>query len=459
MTNFSTLGLNLALTNSLQLQQIQLGQLSQEVSSGQKYSDFSQYNPLDAQTVLNGQSSITQRQSYISSMQNVQSRLSVYDTTMTDIENMAAQANSLAAQNAAYNPSTVDNVQQSASNYLRQITDDLNQQVSGRYIYSGIRYNTKPVTDLTALSDTIPTAPTSSPALPDYDTQFGASTTSFDVNTASPSGSFNIGGASGISIPWSALSTGDLTGGQITINGTSYTPNPPITLLSPAATNFDIAANLSTTLNALAAQLPSTDGISGLTTTASTGTVTLNFNNTTALSVTPNSGGTTGEIVWDGGGAPDGTTAQTPPSSSPAYTNDKVLIDAGFNVTYGVSSNDPAFQNVINAMRLIVAACAAGKSGDTATYKSDMSQASTMMGTGLSGVQNLHAGVADNQNIMSTSISTQTADITNLQNQMANIQNADMTLVGTEINSLQNQLQASYSATSSLEKLSLVKYL
>ena len=36
---------------------------------------------------------------------------------------------------------------------------------------------------------------------------------------------------------------------------------------------------------------------------------------------------------------------------------------------------------------------------------------------------------------------------------------ADLTTVGTEINTLQTQLQASYSATASLEQLSLLKHL
>ena len=75
------------------------------------------------------------------------------------------------------------------------------------------------------------------------------------------------------------------------------------------------------------------------------------------------------------------------------------------------------------------------------------------------GVQALNAGVASNQNIIATETSTQNADITNLQNQISNLQSVNLTQVGTEINTMQTQLQASYSATASLEQLSILKYL
>lgn len=454
MTNFSTYGINLALTGFIQSQQNRLSDLSQEVASGRKFSNLTQYTPTDARTVLDGQTAINQRNSYIASIQNVQARLSVYDTTMGDMENMAVAANQLATQNPSYDVNTVDKISQQATNYLRQMTDDLNQQVAGRYIYSGVRYTTKPVSDLTTLTSTLSSTTTTSPALPTYDTQF-SNATSFNINTAPPTGNFVVGN---VSIPWSQIASGNVT--SITVNSSPYTPSPAIAgLAAPATTTTQLASNLAATLNALKTQAPSSAGISSLTTTSSTNQVTFDFGGTTPASVTPDSGGVNSETTWVGGSTPAGTIAQTPNSSSAAYTQDTVLIDTGYSVTYGVSSNDVGFQNTINGMRYILAACTAGKNGDTATYKADMLQASTLLANGLTGIQNVHSQVASNQNILASQSSTQTADITALQNQLSDIQNADLTAVGAEINLLQTQLQASYSATSSLEKLSLVKYL
>jgi flagellar hook-associated protein 3 FlgL len=142
-----------------------------------------------------------------------------------------------------------------------------------------------------------------------------------------------------------------------------------------------------------------------------------------------------------------------------SYTADSAVIDSGFTVSYGISSNDPSFQRLINGLRYINAAVTAGKGGDNATYQADMQQASSMLGTSLTGIQTLHTNVAGNQNTLTQQTKTQNADITSLSDQISNIQQVDLTKVGTEINLLQTQLQASYSATASLEQLSLVKYL
>ncbi len=142
-----------------------------------------------------------------------------------------------------------------------------------------------------------------------------------------------------------------------------------------------------------------------------------------------------------------------------AYTADSALIDNNFSVTYGVSSDDPAFQRLINGLRYINSAITAGQGGNTATYQTDMQQAASLLNTSLSNIQTLHTGVASNQNTLTNETTTQNTDITNLQDQVGNIQSVDIPTVSTEITVMMAQLQASYSATASLEQLSLVKYL
>lgn len=454
MTISSNYGLNLSLVSGLQSQQSALGILGQEISSGQKYNNLTDYNPTDAHTALDLQGTVTQRQSYIGSIQTVQARLSVYNSTMTDIEKITSQALTLASGSPSYDPSTADNIQQQATANLRQLTDDLNQTVAGRYIYAGTRYSTQPVVDLTSLT-TAPTATTTtSPALPSYDTNFN-NATSFMVNsTPTALGAFIMGNTA---ITWGQMENNGSGSVNYTVGGTSYSVAVPGLTFGSSPTV--VAQNLALTLNAIAGTVnASSAGVpSTLTASSSSGTVTFNLGGAAPTSVTPDSGGAANEITWAGGLS--GNTPQTPNSSTTAYTADTVQIDLSYSLTYGVNSNDPSFQKLVNGLRYMQAAVTAGKAGDNATYKADMTQAATLLSTALSGIQALHTQVASNQNVLTQEVSTQNADITSLQNQLSTIQKADLTTVGTEINLLQTQLEASYSATATLEKLTLVTYL
>lgn len=459
MSLSSTYALNLQMTNSLVAQQITLTKLSDELATSKKNSDLTDYNPTDAHNILDLQNGVTHKQSFLTSINTVQTRLSMYDSSLTDIESLSAQANSLATQNQAYDPTKVDNVQQQAVNLLRQLSNDLNLQVGGRFIYAGARYSTQPVTDLSTLTGAPAASPTTSPALPSYDSQF-SNATSFTVNSATaPTGNFNVGN---VAISWSEIAAGQIT--DVYLNGSS-TPTAlgsAITLPNiPASTAGEYADNLSSAINGVAADttdVPSSFGIASLTASATNGSVTLNFNGTAPLSVTPTDGAAN-TITWNDPGTPDGTVAQTPNSSAPAYALDSVLIDTNYNITYGITSNDPNFQKLVNGLRFMVDAVNSGKAGDTATYQSEMTQAASLIKDAASGIQVLHSQVASNQNTLTQETTVQNADITSLTNQLDDIQKVDLTQVGTEINLLQTQLQASYSATSSLEKLSLVKYL
>jgi len=324
--SISTLGVQLLTTNNLQNEQTNLAQLNSQLATGQQFDNLTGYTPADAHNILNFQNAITQRQSYIDSMKTVSSRLSVYDTTMTDMETLASQAQTLATQNQSLDPTKIAQINAQTQAYLEQVQNDLNQQVSGRYIYAGSRYTTQPVANLTSLGPSVQAPfPSTSPTLPDYDTQYAPAAT------------------------------------------------PPVT------------------------------------------------------------------------------------TSTDAWTQDQVTVDTGFNLPYGVTSTAAGFQQVIAGLRLMNAASQTGASA--ATYQTDMTNASTLLSNGLTNIQALHAGVANSTNIITQETTTQNADINNLQNQLGDIQNVNITQVGTEINTLQTQLQASYSATASLIQESILKYL
>ena len=74
-------------------------------------------------------------------------------------------------------------------------------------------------------------------------------------------------------------------------------------------------------------------------------------------------------------------------------------------------------------------------------------------------MQNLHTIVANNINVMTTQKEAQKAALTTLTDRVSNIQQVDTTQVAAEITSLEAILQASYSATGSILKMSIVNYL
>ena len=123
---------------------------------------------------------------------------------------------------------------------------------------------------------------------------------------------------------------------------------------------------------------------------------------------------------------------------------------------YGVTSNNPAFQQLIAGLRFMQAA---GNTTDPATYKTDMGQASSLLTSALSALQAVHTTVAGNINTLTNEITVQNNAINDLTSQVNDIQQVNVTQVATELNILQTQLQASYSATGTLEKMSIVNYL
>ncbi|MDX2028479.1 MAG: flagellin [Alphaproteobacteria bacterium] len=317
----SNLGLQLLTTSNLVSQQSNLATLAQQLATGKKHTNLTDYDPTAARNLMDFQNVISQRRSYIDAMKTVNVRLDIYDQTMNDMEDIAAQASSLAASNQNLDANKVVQLKAQIQAYLKQLTDDFNQQVSGRYVYSGSRYSTPPVADLTTLTGAPnwPFTPTASPTLPNYDSEYDGSTT-----------------------------------------------------------------------------------------------------------------------------------------SAAAFSQDSVTIGNGFTVQYGITSNADAMQRLVAGLQFFNDAT---DQTDPDDYNTGMIRAANLLSGALSGLQSLHAGVANNINILKRQADIQTTAITALQNQITDLQQVDLTEIGTKINLLQTQLQASYSATASLQRLSILNYL
>jgi hypothetical protein len=322
MTSISDLSRVASLTRVLQAEQATLTLLSTQLSSQKKHTNLTDYTASEARNLINLQATATQKQAYLSAISTVSTNLSVYDSTLTDLESLVAQAQTLANNNPSYSESIASNVYIQASNFLKSTTVDLNQDLNGRFLYSGSRYNVSPVQELSTLSETSLTA---------------------------------------------TIHTDDLT-------------------------------------------LPSYDS------------------------------------EW----IDDGSTSQA------AYTTDKAMVDTGYTLDYGITSNHPALQKMIAGLRYLQAA---GNATDQAAYTANLQQAIILLGEALPALQTLHTSVANNINAAEQERDAIKTAISNLTTQVSNIQQVDVTQVSTEITMLETILQASYTVTGSLLKMSIVNFL
>jgi flagellar hook-associated protein 3 FlgL len=397
----SNLSIQSSLTSALQAEQASLTLLSTQLSTQQQHTNLTDYSASDARNLISLQSTATQKQAYLNVISTVSNNLSIYNTTLTDLETISTQAQALAQDNPTYDPSTASTIATQATNFLRSVTVDLNQQINGRYIYAGARYTTPPVQNLYNLdpSTLTSTIETDNTTLPGYDTD---STLSLGVNGSA----ITVGGA---------VTAGSGQVASATINGTTYSYT-----VQDSDTPTDVAAGLAAAISA---------GGVGATSTGA-------------------------EIDVDPAATINSAMATT--ANAAAYTTDTANVDTGFSVNYGVTSNNPAMQQLIAGLRYLQAA---GNATDAATYKADVDQGTTLLNNSLLALQNVNTDVASNINLMTTEKNNQNTAIANLTNQVADISQVDITQVSTEITALQTLLQASYAVTGDLERLTIVSYL
>ena len=141
-------------------------------------------------------------------------------------------------------------------------------------------------------------------------------------------------------------------------------------------------------------------------------------------------------------------------TNAAAYAVDSVSVDPTESLQYGISSDDASFQEVALGLRYAYAA-----TQDPTNYATLMTSARTYLSQGLSDVQAVHSTLSSNGSTLTNVKTKLSNDINDIESQLSNIQSVDTNEVSVRITSLQTQIEASYSATAELLKLSLLKYL
>lgn len=137
-----------------------------------------------------------------------------------------------------------------------------------------------------------------------------------------------------------------------------------------------------------------------------------------------------------------------------AYVQDSVRIDTTKTLTYGVTSNEDGFQQVIMGLRFALSA-----TYDQANYETYMTTARDLLTTGLANIRGTHTDVTNAATTLENTKKTISSNISNLKDQVDNIENVDINEVSVKITVLESQLEASYAVTAKMVKLSILDYL
>jgi len=137
-----------------------------------------------------------------------------------------------------------------------------------------------------------------------------------------------------------------------------------------------------------------------------------------------------------------------------ANTRESASIDTTKELTYGINSNEEAFQRVILGLRYALAA-----TYDQTNYTSLMDTAKTYLNDGLADVRALHTDSTNAFSTLQKAEKTIGSKITSLNNQVSDIESVDVNEVAIKIQVLQAQLQASYSAVSTIIHLTILDHM
>lgn len=150
-----------------------------------------------------------------------------------------------------------------------------------------------------------------------------------------------------------------------------------------------------------------------------------------------------------------------PPSTGGYYnggaTNSPVQIDAQVSVNYSVNADNPAFENIIRALNFI--AQSGSFSPTNPTDQANVTQADQMLENASQTLTGISGNLALQQAQMKNAETLHQSTLTIAQNSIGTIDAVNQATAITQLQSLETQIQASYSATSIIQKLSLVNFM
>jgi flagellin-like hook-associated protein FlgL len=141
-------------------------------------------------------------------------------------------------------------------------------------------------------------------------------------------------------------------------------------------------------------------------------------------------------------------------SNPDAWARAVVTVDDDQTVTYGVTSNDQAFQKLAKALQM--ARIAVDNPGD---YEKLMGQARSAIGDARDTLRALQSRVILSETSLNAARENHQARLTDLTGEIGKIENADPTEVSAKLQAAMNGLQAGYTVAGRTAQLSLINFL
>lgn len=134
------------------------------------------------------------------------------------------------------------------------------------------------------------------------------------------------------------------------------------------------------------------------------------------------------------------------------------FVDEGQAVEYGVQANDGGFRDILKGLAML-AVIDVSEISDTATYSRWMDEVNEALSGGLEGALDASTAIGFNQQVVETAQS-RLEDISLVQTtQISDYESVDPYEAATMVETLETQLEASYTITARLASLSLLNYL
>jgi flagellin-like hook-associated protein FlgL len=142
-----------------------------------------------------------------------------------------------------------------------------------------------------------------------------------------------------------------------------------------------------------------------------------------------------------------------------AWGNQNVTIDQNQTQTLNITSNNAAFQNLVNGLRAAKTACDQAGNYSTADRDSFMSQAYSSLSKAVSGIEGLQQTNGLSQLAFQSASQTHNSNLSLVTTQLDDDVAVNTTTVTAQLASVNSQLQSSYKVTSDLLSMSLINYL
>ena len=143
------------------------------------------------------------------------------------------------------------------------------------------------------------------------------------------------------------------------------------------------------------------------------------------------------------------TTANTAYYQGDSYVKNINAADS-LNVQYGITANNPAFEQALRALSAVVA---------NPTDPTTLQNAYDLIKSSYSDVANLQGETASKSSLLNQQISDHTAELDQIDSSISDKKNADLATVSVQLTETQTQLEASYQTLTKLLSLNLYSFL